>query len=216
MLSVSDICSPRSICWCWDMYRQVFVLWLKSCGNVIIKWREPTSSSLCHRPTETDIFGKLIWITSAAIGQVLLYGAGNMKKSKISNRCLRQEIWNENLKVWICFCITVTQYVSLQLCKQSVLFVVTVWGYDGKCNAKCDYCLLQICQCGCTLDTCPPVASGQQNNCFRLPKPTYGILFISSNKAPSILQQNRLVCFRYDINFSHNWMKILHYNITYT
>ena len=107
-------------------------------------------------------------ITSAAIGQVLLYGAIYMKKSKIPSECLRQEIWNENLKVWICFCITVTQYVSLQLCRQSVVYVVTVWRYDGRCNAKWDYCLLQIFQYCCTLDTCPTVASGQQNIRFSI------------------------------------------------
>jgi hypothetical protein len=127
-------------------------------------------------------------ITSAAVRRVLLYGAIYMKKSKISYRCLKQEIWKENLNVWICFCVTVTQYVSLQLCRQSFVYVVIVWGYDGRCNAKCDYGLLQICQYCCTLDTCPTVASGQQNNSFRLPKPKYHILLTSSNKTPSFLQ----------------------------
>ena len=39
---------------------------------------------------------------------------------------------------------------------------------------------------------------------FRVPKHTYSILLMSSNKSPSFLQQNRRVCFRHEINLYHN------------
>ena len=114
MLTVSVTCRRHSICWCWDMYWQLLVLCLKSCGTVTGQMGVDRQVHL----SRADI-PRHNW--QACLNSICVYTSEfvkwrlqleSMHLFKLLNQIYRRNVWKWNpcsvstsLKMWLYSCI---------------------------------------------------------------------------------------------------------------